>query len=74
MGAAIVHAMARAGIQTRLIEVDAKALSAGLARVRGLLDEDVAAGRISALQAKDAMHRVAPDGRMDRPAFDADVP
>ena len=60
MGAGIVHAMARAGIQVRLIEVDPKALSAGLGRVKGLLDEDVAAGRINALQAKDAMHRVAP--------------
>ena len=60
MGAGIVHAMVRAGIQVRLIEVDAKALSAGLVRVCGLLDEDVAGGRINALQAKDAMHRVAP--------------
>lgn len=60
MGAGIVHAMARAGIQVRLIEVDAKALAAGLGRIRSLLDEDVSAGRISALQAKDAMHRVAP--------------
>ncbi len=60
MGAGIVHALVRAGIQTRLIEVDARALGAGLSRVRGLLDEDVGTGRLSALQARDAMHRVAP--------------
>ena len=35
-------------------------IKAGLGRVRALLDEDVSMGRINALQAKDAMHRVAP--------------
>jgi 3-hydroxyacyl-CoA dehydrogenase / enoyl-CoA hydratase / 3-hydroxybutyryl-CoA epimerase len=43
-----------------LIEVNPEALSAGLCRVRKLLDEDVAAGKFSPLQARDAMHRVAP--------------
>jgi 3-hydroxyacyl-CoA dehydrogenase/enoyl-CoA hydratase/3-hydroxybutyryl-CoA epimerase len=60
MGAGIVHAMAVAGIHVRLLEVDTRALSNGLSRIRKLLDEDVAGGRINALQAKDAMHRVAP--------------
>jgi 3-hydroxyacyl-CoA dehydrogenase/enoyl-CoA hydratase/3-hydroxybutyryl-CoA epimerase len=60
MGAGIVHAMIKADIEVRLIEVDAKALSAGLGRIKSLLDEDVATGRMSALDAKHAMHRVAP--------------
>src|SRR5204862_1313139 len=34
MGAGIVHAIAKAGIPVRLIEVDAKAAAAGLGRVR----------------------------------------
>lgn len=58
MGAGIVHALARAGIQVRLVEIDAKAAAAALGRVRRTLDEDVAAGRLSPLQARHAFNRV----------------
>ena len=60
MGAGIVHAMVKAGIQVRLVEVDAKAAAAGLGRVGHMLDEDVAAGRMTPLDARHAFNRVAP--------------
>jgi 3-hydroxyacyl-CoA dehydrogenase / enoyl-CoA hydratase / 3-hydroxybutyryl-CoA epimerase len=60
MGAGIAHALIRAGIQVRLIEVDPKAVSGALGRIRKMLDDDVAAGRVSTLQARHAMNRVAP--------------
>jgi 3-hydroxyacyl-CoA dehydrogenase/enoyl-CoA hydratase/3-hydroxybutyryl-CoA epimerase len=60
MGAGIVHSLIRVGIPVRLIEVDAKAMQAGLQRVRKLLDDDVAAGRMDKLAARHAMNRVAP--------------
>lgn len=60
MGAGIAHALVRAGIQVRLIEVDPKAVSGALGRIRKMLDDDVAAGRISALEARHAINRVAP--------------
>ncbi len=50
MGAGIVHAMVRVGIPVRLVEVDPLAASAALGRVRRMLDEDVASGKLSALQ------------------------
>jgi 3-hydroxyacyl-CoA dehydrogenase/enoyl-CoA hydratase/3-hydroxybutyryl-CoA epimerase len=60
MGAGIVHGLIRAGIQVRLIEVDPKAVSGGLSRIRKMLDDDVHSGRLSALDAKHAFNRVAP--------------
>jgi 3-hydroxyacyl-CoA dehydrogenase/enoyl-CoA hydratase/3-hydroxybutyryl-CoA epimerase len=60
MGAGIAHALIRAGIQVRLIEADANALSAGLGRIKRLLDDDVAAGRLDKLAARHAFNRVAP--------------
>jgi len=60
MGAGIVHSLIRAGIQVRLLEADANALSAGLGRVKRLLDDDVAAGRLDKLTARHAFNRVAP--------------
>ena len=60
MGAGIAHSLIRAGIQVRLIEADAKALSAGLGRIKRLLDDDVAAGRIDKLAARHAFNRIAP--------------
>ena len=60
MGAGIVYSLARAGIQVRLIEVDPKAVSAGMVRVRKSFDDDVKAGRMTALDAKHAMNRVVP--------------
>ena len=60
MGAGIVHGLVRAGIQVRLIEVNAKAASAALGRVRKMLDDDIAAGRLSALEGRHAFNRVSP--------------
>lgn len=60
MGAGIVHSLVKAGIQTRLIEVDAKAAAAGLGRVRKMLEDDAKGGRIAPLDAKNALLRVSP--------------
>jgi len=60
MGAGIIHSLIRAGINVRLIEVDPKAVSGALGRIRKLLDDDVASGKLSALDAKHAFNRVAP--------------
>src|SRR3954447_4274615 len=60
MGAGIVHAMIRAGIQVRLIEVNEKAAAAGLGRVRKMLEDDVRSGRMTPLNARHALNRVAP--------------
>ena len=60
MGAGIVHALVRAGIPVRLVEVDAKAVSAALGRIKKMLDEDIAAARIDKLAARDAFNRVSP--------------
>jgi len=60
MGAGIAHALIRANIDVRLIEVNSSAMSAALSRIKKLLDDDVAAGRIDRLAARNAMNRVAP--------------
>ena len=60
MGAGIVHALARSGLQVRLIEVDPKAAAAGLTRVGKLFQDDVAAGRMTQLEARHALNRVSP--------------
>lgn len=60
MGAGIAYAIAKAGIPVRLVEVNEKAAAAALGRVRKSLDEDVYAGRLSALEARHAMNRVSP--------------
>jgi len=60
MGAGITHALLRAGFFVRLVEVDAIAASAALKRVKGLLDEDVAAGRLDKLAAKHTFNRLSP--------------
>jgi 3-hydroxyacyl-CoA dehydrogenase/enoyl-CoA hydratase/3-hydroxybutyryl-CoA epimerase len=60
MGAGIVHALIRAGIQVRLIETDAKALAAGLGRIRKSLEEDVASQRLDKLAARHAFNRASP--------------
>jgi 3-hydroxyacyl-CoA dehydrogenase/enoyl-CoA hydratase/3-hydroxybutyryl-CoA epimerase len=59
MGAGIAHSLIRAGIQVRLLEADATALSAGLGRIKRLLDDDVASGRLDKLAARHAFNRVA---------------
>jgi 3-hydroxyacyl-CoA dehydrogenase/enoyl-CoA hydratase/3-hydroxybutyryl-CoA epimerase len=60
MGAGIVHALIRANVRVRLVEVDAAAVSGALGRVRKLLDEDVASGRLDKLAARHAFNRVSP--------------
>jgi 3-hydroxyacyl-CoA dehydrogenase/enoyl-CoA hydratase/3-hydroxybutyryl-CoA epimerase len=60
MGAGIVHALIRANIKVRLIEVDPAAASAGLGRIRKMLDEDISAGRLDKLAAHHTMNRVSP--------------
>ena len=60
MGSGIVHSLIRAGIPVRLAEVDPPAVSAALGRIRRMLDEDVAAGRMDRLGARHAFNRVSP--------------
>lgn len=60
MGAGIAYVLARAGINVRLIEVDPKAMSAGMGRVWKNFEDDVKAGRTTALDARRAMNRVMP--------------
>ncbi len=60
MGAGIVHALVRAGIPVRLVEVSPAAVSAALGRIRKLLDDDIAAGKLDKLAAHHAFNRVSP--------------
>ncbi len=60
MGAGIVHALVRAGIPVRLIEVNADAAAAGLGRVKKMLDADLKAKKISPLEAEQALDLVSP--------------
>jgi 3-hydroxyacyl-CoA dehydrogenase/enoyl-CoA hydratase/3-hydroxybutyryl-CoA epimerase len=60
MGAGIVHALIRAGIPVRLVEVNPTAVSAALGRIKRMLDDDVSAGRIDRLAARHALNRVSP--------------
>jgi 3-hydroxyacyl-CoA dehydrogenase / enoyl-CoA hydratase / 3-hydroxybutyryl-CoA epimerase len=60
MGAGIVHAFVRAGLPVRLVEVNSQAMSAALMRIKQMLDDEVRAGRLDKLGARDAMNRVSP--------------
>lgn len=60
MGAGIIHGLIRAGVSVRLIEVNPNAVSGALGRIRKLLDDDVASGKLSALDSRHAFNRVAP--------------
>src|SRR5260221_4683823 len=60
MGAGIVPALIRANIRVRLVEVNPEAVSAALGRIRKMLDEDVAAGRLDKLAARHTFNRVSP--------------
>jgi 3-hydroxyacyl-CoA dehydrogenase/enoyl-CoA hydratase/3-hydroxybutyryl-CoA epimerase len=60
MGAGIVHALIRAGIPVRLVEVNPPAVSAALGRIKRMLDDDVSAGKIDRLAARHALNRVSP--------------
>ena len=60
MGAGITHAVIRAGLPVRLVDVNPAAVSAALSRIRRMLDDDVAAGRVDRLGARHAFSRVSP--------------
>ncbi|MEX2216557.1 MAG: 3-hydroxyacyl-CoA dehydrogenase NAD-binding domain-containing protein [Phycisphaeraceae bacterium] len=60
MGAGIAHALIRAGIPVRLIEVNDEAASAALQRIDAMLKDDLRAKRISPLQMAHAMRLLAP--------------
>jgi len=60
MGSGIAHALVRAGIQVRLVEVNPAAASSALARIRKMLDQDVAEGRLDKLATRHAMNHVVP--------------
>ena len=60
MGAGIVHALIRAGLPVRLVEVNPAAVSTALRRIQRMLDDDVAAGRMDRLGARQALNRVSP--------------
>jgi 3-hydroxyacyl-CoA dehydrogenase/enoyl-CoA hydratase/3-hydroxybutyryl-CoA epimerase len=60
MGAGIAHALVKAGIFVRLIEMNQQAAGAGLGRIRKMLDDDVAMGKLDRIAAKHAFNRVSP--------------
>lgn len=60
MGAGIVHALVRAQVPVRLVDLNEQAISAALGRIRKLLDGDVKSKRLSKLEANCAMRRVSP--------------
>ncbi len=60
MGSGIVHALIRAGVQVRLVEVDPPAVSRALGRIRKMLEQDVAEGKLDKLAARHAMNHVSP--------------
>lgn len=60
MGAGITHALIRGGIHTRLIDINAEAVSASLKRLKKMIAADLKSKRISPLEAEQAMHRVMP--------------
>jgi len=60
MGAGIAHGLARAGIQVRLVEVNANAAAAALGRIKKTLEEEVGSGKISVLESRKIFNRVSP--------------
>jgi len=58
MGAGIAYSMARAGLNVRLVEVTSPSAAAALDRVRQVLDDDIAAGRLTAGAAAETLNRV----------------
>ncbi|MEX0745442.1 MAG: 3-hydroxyacyl-CoA dehydrogenase NAD-binding domain-containing protein, partial [Phycisphaeraceae bacterium] len=60
MGAGITHALLVAGVHVRLIELEPSAVSAALRRVQAMLDSDRRDRRLSPVQARQAMERLAP--------------
>jgi 3-hydroxyacyl-CoA dehydrogenase/enoyl-CoA hydratase/3-hydroxybutyryl-CoA epimerase len=60
MGAGIAHALIKAGIFVRLVEVNPQAAGAGLARIRKMLDDDLAMGKLDRIAARHVFNRVSP--------------
>lgn len=60
MGAGIAHALAKAGMFVRLVEVDPAAVSAALGRIKKMIDDDVAAGRLDRIAARQVFNRISP--------------
>ncbi len=60
MGAGIAHAMARAGLAVRLIDVNEGLCAAALRTIQKHLDDDVKAKRLTWLEARAAMQRISP--------------
>jgi 3-hydroxyacyl-CoA dehydrogenase/enoyl-CoA hydratase/3-hydroxybutyryl-CoA epimerase len=60
MGAGITHALIRAGIPVRLVEVNPAAAGAALARIQKMLDDDIAMGKLDKLAARHTFNRVSP--------------
>ncbi|HEV8605423.1 MAG TPA: 3-hydroxyacyl-CoA dehydrogenase NAD-binding domain-containing protein [Tepidisphaeraceae bacterium] len=60
MGAGIAHGLARAGIQVRLIEVNANAAAAALGRIKKTLEEEVGSGKINILESRHIFNRISP--------------
>jgi 3-hydroxyacyl-CoA dehydrogenase len=58
MGAGIAHALIRQGVEVRLLETDAEAVASALGRVARLLDEEVAAHRLTTEEAGEAYGRL----------------
>lgn len=63
MGAGITYALIRAGVSVRLVDMDEKAISAALRRIKRMIDVDQRANRISSLEARQLMRQVAPSTR-----------
>ncbi len=60
MGAGIAAALIKAGIPTRLIEISADALAAGMKRIDKELQNEVRTKRMSQLEADTALRRIIP--------------
>lgn len=65
MGIGIAYRFAVSGWSVRLVDVDAAAAAAAVARVRAVIDGAVARERLTALQAEEAAARLAPVGSVD---------
>jgi 3-hydroxybutyryl-CoA dehydrogenase len=59
MGHGIAHALALAGIETRLYDIDAAAVERGLSAIRGTLEKGVDKGKIQAGARDDAVARLS---------------
>jgi 3-hydroxyacyl-CoA dehydrogenase/enoyl-CoA hydratase/3-hydroxybutyryl-CoA epimerase len=58
MGAGIAHALARAGVRVRFVDVNEDALAAGVAIIRALFNEDRSAGRLTESERDEAFTRI----------------